>query len=57
VDLKSHFMTSTLGANFFSTIVLIDSGSDDVKKVCTHILLALNDVMTTYNDILLGGIL
>jgi hypothetical protein len=50
-------MTSTLGANFFSTIVLIDSGSDDVKKVCTHILLALNDVMTTYNDILLGGIL
>ncbi|KAH8550646.1 telomere length regulation protein-domain-containing protein [Umbelopsis sp. PMI_123] len=38
-------------------IVLVDSSTEEVKQLCGHILLALNDIMTTYNEILLGGVL
>ncbi|CAO3663237.1 unnamed protein product [Umbelopsis ramanniana] len=38
-------------------IALIDSSTEEVKQLCGHILLALKDIMSTYNEILLGGIL
>jgi hypothetical protein len=39
------------------TVALIDSSTEEVKQLCGHILLALKDVMSTYNEILLGGVL
>ncbi|KAI8584218.1 hypothetical protein K450DRAFT_218701 [Umbelopsis ramanniana AG] len=38
-------------------VALIDGSTEEVKQLCGHILLALKDIMTTYNDILLGGVL
>jgi hypothetical protein len=41
----------------YVTVALIDGSTDEVKQLCGHILLALKDIMATYNEILLGGVL
>jgi len=39
-------------------MVLVDTSStEEIKHLCGHIILALNDIMKTYNEILLGGVL